>query len=331
MDDLAGCVGMRRLVAGLIALVVFAGAASFGVSSAEEPTRAPPKTSQKGLPLSTNAGPPATASVPTSATAQSLATPLPSPGRAPEVLPSPTPSQAVQCNCSSAKGEGRWTGRDWAALLGGLAGLAGAFVAAMAIVFNGRASRATTVQKANEAELESLRSKLDGFYGPYLQLSNTNRLIATDLKNRHAPGPQMRILLILLDPKWEEQFSRGEVALVKEILSIDDTLLKLIQEQSGLVSDEVQPYLWRAASHFRIMKLASENKLDNDPDRYAHYVYPRELDEIIQLEIDRIHGRINLIQTEPMVLHPPAAELAIPPRLKLSDWPVSSGGLQSGG
>ena len=93
----------------------------------------------------------------------------------------------------------------------------------------------------------------------------------------------------------------------------------------GLVSSAVQPYLWRAASHFRIMKLAFQGKLDNDPQRYAHCVYPQQLDEIIELEIKRIHGRIDLIQSNPMLLHPPAAELAIPDHLKLSGWPGSSG------
>jgi hypothetical protein len=73
------------------------------------------------------------------------------------------------------------------------------------------------------------------------------------------------------------------------------------------------------------MKLAADVKLDNDPDRYAHYVYPRQLDEVVDMEIARIHGRIDLIQGQPMTLHPPAANLLIPDRLKLSDWPASPG------
>jgi hypothetical protein len=135
---------------------------------------------------------------------------------------------------------------------------------------------------------------------------------------------EMRILLLLVDPDWKQTFTPGDIGFVEEILSIDAKLLELIQEKSGLVSSAVQPYLWRAASHFRIMKLASEGKLDNDPARYAHYVYPRQLDKIIEMEIKRIYGRIDLIRNNPMVQHPLAKELVIPDNLKLSDWPGSS-------
>ena len=318
---------MRLFSIVLIAQTIFAGALFISASplSAEEPLGAAPQASQKQAspavppanPVSQAVAPapaaPASSSAPSSM--QSPATPTPSPTLGGD------PAAAVQCNCSVPKDDGRWTGKDWAALLSGFAGILGTIVAVIAILSNGRTSRATTIQKANEAELESLQSKLDSFYGPYLQLSSTNRLIALDLKSHHAAGPEMRVLLILLDPQWKDTFNRGQVALVEEILSIDGKLLDLIQEKSGLVSDAVQPYLWRAASHFRIMKLAVDGKLDNDPKRYAHYVYPRQLDEIIDMEISRIHGRIDLIRGKPMVLHPPASDLSIPDRFKLSDWP----------
>jgi len=147
-------------------------------------------------------------------------------------------------------------------------------------------------------------------------------LISADKALRRGRCPPCRNLTA--SPK-NFQRSVDTPEFVEEILSIDAKLLELIQEKSGLVSSAVQPYLWRAASHFRIMKLAFQGKLDNDPQRYAHCVYPQQLDEIIELEIKRIHGRIDLIQSNPMVLHPPAAELAIPDHLKLSGWPGSSG------
>lgn len=310
------------------------------LSAEKKPTATPQQALPPGTPVKDAPSSPAVVQSPTSPPGVQPAkpsTPLPSPTSLPEpptakspAAPSPEVGRypAVQCNCSASKDDGKWTGKDWAALLGGLGGLFGSAVAAIAIVSNGRTSRGTTIQKANEAELESLQSKLDNFYGPYLQLSSTNRLIATDLKQHRAGGADMRVLLMLLDPKWKDGFSPGEVALIEEILAIDAKLLELIQEKSGLVSATVQPYLSRAAGHFRIMKLASEGKLDNDTDRYAHYVYPRQLAEVIDLEIARIHGRIDLIGSQPMTLHPPAANLPIPDRLKLTDWPASPGNLQ---
>ena len=210
-----------------------------------------------------------------------------------------------------------WTGKDWAAVL---AGILGSLVALIAVFWNARASRETTAQKANEVELEALQTKLDSFYGPYLQLSSTNKLIAADLKKGRPEGAEMRVLLLLLDPAWKARFTPGEIALVEEILSIDAKLLELIQDKSGLVSAVVQPYLWRAASHFRIIRLASEGKLDNDPARFARYVYPRQLDDVIDLEIDRIHRRIELLRQAPTKLHPPSPDLSIPPDLNLDEW-----------
>lgn len=291
------------------------------IALAEEPARAAPQAPKAPPSPATKVEPPKAPAIATVAAPTPAATNLTAP---PSPSGDPSRNDAVQCACSSPKDGGGWIAKDLAPLLTGLAGLAGAFVAAIAIIFNSRTSRATNVQKANEAELEALQGKLDGFYGPYQQLSNTNQLIATDLKARHSAGAEMRILLLLVDPKWEDQFTPGEATLVKEILSIDEKLLGLIQDKSGLLSEQLQPYLWRAASHFRIMLLAAGHKLDNDRDRYAHYVYPRQLDTIIELEIKRIRDRIALIRAEPLVLHEPAPALTIPEDLVLPDWPVSA-------
>ena len=241
---------------------------------------------------------------------------------------SPVVAQAVaqepKTQSPALKADEGWSSKDVAALLSGIAGFLGAGVAALAIWSNGRTTRATTIQKANEAELAALDAKLDKFYGPYLQLSSTNRLIATELKSRQPEPEKMRILLILLDPEWRNKLSKGDSALVDEIVSIDETLLKLIQEASGLTSSSVQPYLGRAASHFRMMMLAHKAKLDNDPGRYASYVYPRQLDKVLELETDRIHRRMEAIRRAPMQLHPPPPELIIPDHLKLTPWPGGS-------
>lgn len=238
-------------------------------------------------------------------------------GVAPETSKMPAPP----CNCLSSKDDGHWTGKDWATLLTGFGGLLGVFVAALAIWSNGRSSRATTIQKANEKELESLQSKLDDFYGPYLQLSKTNQLIADDFKSRHSSPKHMRILLLLLDPTWRHSLKSGDQAFIEEILAIDGKLLDLIQDKSGLTSNVIQEYLWRAASHFRIIKMAFDGKLENDPQRFIHHAYPKQLDEIIDLEIKRIQGRIDLIRSAPMELRLPTPDLVIPPRLKLPAWP----------
>lgn len=313
MDDFIGENVMKSRALVHAAVTCVALSCVPGQTFGEEAAPAKAMQNHKASPATTGAPPPAKVNTQT--------------GQLAPTAPPPPPVAAVQAAPPSAgsSGDGGWTAKDITTILAGLGALCGAGVAAFAIRSNGRSSRATTIQKANENELESLQSKLDDFYGPYLQLSNTNYLIASDLKSRQPAGAEMRILLLLLDPNWRDQFNKGDATLIEEILSIDAKLLDLIQEKSGLVSSVVQPYLWRAASHFRIMKLAAEGKLDNDPQRYEHYVYPKQLDKVIDLEIDRIHGRIDRIRKDPMVLHPPAPDLNIPAHLMLVDWPSRSG------
>jgi hypothetical protein len=224
---------MRVFFAFLTAGAVFGTVLSSHLWAEENPGAAAQQALPSGTPAKDATSPTAVQAPTSSPSAQVPVTPsppLPSPAPSP-VSPSvklpaaPAPdagrTPVVQCNCLASKDDGNssWAGKDWAALLGALGGLFGSIVAAIAIVSNGRTSRGTTIQKANEAELESLQLKLDSFYGPYLQLSRTNRLIATDLKQHRAGGAGMRVLLILLDPKWKDGFRPGEVSLIEEILS----------------------------------------------------------------------------------------------------------------
>jgi hypothetical protein len=70
-----------------------------------------------------------------------------------------------------------------------------------------------------------------------------------------------------------------------------------------------------------MMLLAHKGELDNDPSKYRSYVYPRQLDEVVKLEMQRICDRIDLIRLSPMALHPPPPELKIPESPKLDPWP----------
>ncbi|MCK1691014.1 hypothetical protein [Bradyrhizobium sp. 145] len=70
-----------------------------------------------------------------------------------------------------------------------------------------------------------------------------------------------------------------------------------------------------------MMLLAHKGELDNDPLKYRSYVYPRQLDEVVRLEMHRIRERIELIRRNPMALHPPMPDLQIPDRLKMDPWP----------
>lgn len=260
--------------------------------------------------------------------ASALAQPTPGPAiqeqqRAPDVRKSPAsePAPAPVATCSAVNGPpDLWTAKDYTALIGSLSGFLAFFVGIGAILSNIHSTRSNNNQKTNEAEIEAIEQKLDSFYGPYTQLSNTNKLVADELKSRHR-GSEMRILLLMLAPGWRDGLSRGDGTLVDEIIDLGKKLLSLIQENSGMVDAAVQPYLYRAAAHFRMMTRAHEGKLDNEPTRYGAYVYPRQLDGVIHLEIERLRERMSLLRSQPMKQHPPLQPLSIPNTLALGKWP----------
>lgn len=216
---------------------------------------------------------------------------------------------------------GSWTGRDWAPIVAagfaGTGGILAFFAAIRSTDLAQRANRAALAQKANETELDAIERKLDDFLGPYLQLSHTNRLLQRNLRERQPDPEAFRTMILLLDPAWRDRLSIGDRTLVEEIIKIDGQLELLIRRSAGLVDATIQPYLARASAHFRMIRLAFKGKLDNDPDRYAKYVYPRSLDAVLNLEVARLQGRRDRILASPDVAYSPPSPLAIPPDLAL--------------
>lgn len=291
--------------------------------ASQTPSASPPVTTQPNATAGNNAAPAAPPREATPAAAPATAPPAANVQTArPPAAPAPTAPGAC---CAAPPQSDAWTSKDWATVIGALVGALSSFLAFFvgmrAIGSNLRSTESNNNQKTNEAELKAIEEKLDQFFGPYLQLSNTNKLIANELKARHPEAPEMRILLLLIDPDWRGKFSPGDATAIDEIIEIDKSLLALIHDKAGLVDARVQPYLYRAAAHFRMMIRAHESKLDNQPATYRSYVYPRQLDDVIQLEVDRLKARIALLREKPTERHRPMAPLVIPAELALGEWP----------
>src|SRR5690606_29918636 len=144
-------------------------------------------------------------------------------------------------------------------------------VALFAAYWSYKGVGATLAQTINEAEVKQLQEKLDTFYGPYIQLSESNRLLIEELRSRQARPEQFRTLVELIKPDWRTRFDRSDQIIIEEIVRNDTRLRKLIHDKSGLVDASVVPYLARASAHFRIVKLAFDGKLANDPQRFDRY------------------------------------------------------------
>lgn len=182
-------------------------------------------------------------------------------------------------------------------------------------------------QKANETELREIQAKLDGFYVPFQLLSEANHQLAQDIRSRQPDG--YRMLLKLFDKEWRDNLSDGDKKLVEIVCRNGEELRALIASKSGLVDDNILPYLSRASAHFRVLYLAYSGELGSDSERFKKYVYPIQLDGVLSLEIARLRGRINELRAGPGRPPAPLATLAIPANLQLPDWVDPDGRLRA--
>ena len=155
--------------------------------------------------------------------------------------------------------------------------------------------------------------QLEKFYKPF----QSNQKRSTELYKVFVKGkPEcFRTLTYLIDPNQEYPgygrvtLSQGDRALLDEIIEIGMEQYRLISEHADLISDDElvghrsasdlkddradllgTGLLAKAAAHYKLLQLAHAGKLENDPSRYAEYVFPRELPIIIEKKIDALEA-----------------------------------------
>lgn len=100
-----------------------------------------------------------------------------------------------------------------------------------------------------------------------------------------------RTLIVLLKG---EKFEGNDKILIEQILEVSEKIDDLILKNSGLVDDpELNRLLYRASTHFRILRLAYHGNLVGDVERFEDYVFPRELDKKIEEQIKRLKRRLE--------------------------------------
>ncbi|MGY4395374.1 hypothetical protein ACVWZA_000535 [Sphingomonas sp. UYAg733] len=203
----------------------------------------------------------------------------------------------------------------WPAALTGVVGLLGVLAGGY---FATRNSKAAIVQKTNELEIASIDSRLSGFVAPFEQLSLENLKLSRELKRQHG-GDTFRTLPALLQPGWKDGLGMGDRTLVDAIVENGAKLREMILAHGGAVSPTVRPHLAAASMHFRMLALADAGSLDPDPDRYAAYVYPRQLDGALALERARLELRREVLRSMPDTSHAAMADLVLPHELALAD------------
>lgn len=194
-----------------------------------------------------------------------------------------------------------------------LAGLLGAFIGGY---FATRNAKAAIVQKTNELEIEAIDKRITDFIAPYEQLSLENLKLSREIKRGRDPD-KFRTLVALLDPNWKKGLSPGDKAVVDGIVENALALREMILKHGGAVSSAIRPHLAAASMHFRMLGLADAGSLENDPVRYKDYVYPRQLDDVLALERQRLEARRELLRSRPDTSHRAIEDLIVPSALTL--------------
>lgn len=149
------------------------------------------------------------------------------------------------------------------------------------------------------------QEQLEKFYRPF----HNNQKRSTELYKLFIQGkPEgFRTLTYLIDPEQDYpgygrlELTSGDRSLLEEIITIGKEQYRLIAEYGGLITDpklagvlsesprnperpdlQGTGLLAKAAAHYKLLELAYEGRLENDPERYASHVFPRELPMIIE-------------------------------------------------
>jgi hypothetical protein len=148
------------------------------------------------------------------------------------------------------------------------------------------ATKKTLLQKDREDERKEIRERLTTFFGPMQQLLAVSKRLTEVFKN----GAEFRTLLRLLEGTT---YTDNDALILDEIITVTSAIEKLITRKSGLVEDSrLRTLLSEAAAHFRVLRLARSGKLKGETDRFAGLVYPKDLEAMIDNEIESLNQRL---------------------------------------
>lgn len=167
-----------------------------------------------------------------------------------------------------------------------IVGLAGLF---LGFIYN----RRSLTQKQHEDERKEIYKKLNSFYGPLRQL----RGISSELYSRFTANRSgdFRTLIALLEG---QTFAGNDKILIEQILEVSEKIDDLILKNSGLVDDpELSRLLYRASTHFRILRLAYHGNLVGEVERFKDHVFPRDLDQKVEEQIQQLKRRLDVLNS----------------------------------
>lgn len=165
-------------------------------------------------------------------------------------------------------------------------------------------------QSRNLAEIKKIDDLLNNFYGKIILYLARTHLFAQDLRQRQPEG--YRMLTSLFDKTWKANLSNADKAIVEQVCVAAEELDSLISDNLGYVDDSMLEYFVHASAHFRILSLAYQDRLGEDPTPWTLYVYPKPFDPIIRMKCEKLRSRKQLLQASLSKFHEPEPDLRIP-------------------
>ena len=186
-----------------------------------------------------------------------------------------------------------------------------------------RITKAQVEDKKIEEKRKETYKKLNEFYGPFQQYLNESQELYRIFAATKPRG--FRTLTYLLDRRQvyeggkTVELTPADDVLLTNIFKIGEKLLDLITSKAGLVDDPIlrnnyQPLMAISpltdvkglekngllaifATHLMIINLAYKGQLSGDPGPYKNYVFPRDLPEIIDRNIDRLTAELATLNS----------------------------------
>src|SRR3546814_6164196 len=106
-----------------------------------------------------------------------------------------------------------------------------------------------------------------------------NRLLPRDFRERQRESDTFLLLEKLFKLAWFDGLPKGEQAMVTEIVANARSLREFIAANAKMRDVKILPYLSRLSAHYRMLELAYDQKLGEDPEPFVkRYVFPSQVD-----------------------------------------------------
>lgn len=179
----------------------------------------------------------------------------------------------------------------WEIISSNMGVILSSLVAIISVICSIRSSKTDYKRKIKEKEHEKYSKELEQFYYPFLYLLglNTSLYSCFALKEKKE-DVNFRTLVALIN---KHTFSDTDKRILEEIITNNKKINKLILEKGLYVErQEVRKNLIQLSTHYTIINLAYENKINEHRVEYDEMVFPRNIHACISDEIKSIEDKL---------------------------------------